>query len=491
MKQSLRLWSALLILTACSAPGSGGEPGKPLSVPRYRLEIGQELHYASKFPYKSPDGSLMIERTSWTFWVLGATEDGGWRLVARRTTSLTNENQPEPLEGSPDNRTPLASCNLLADGRIIPTSRLLSNIEIASIFPRLPADPEQAATGWDAGDDQIGIKAPARMKWSVDKKQAVIEAVVEGPAERVYVGSGKSATYHFDCTRGLVVRVDLESPFAYGQPGKASGTVTLESVARLASDEVKALRDEAERGFKAEASYLDLLAKAKHPSRGTAKPFPEGAKGAVARYFQANDVRIQTQKRLAEAKDILLAAQATTTLPTMRDNLDFWIKSHDKSIKSNSAEAVSWAELIGRPAPDWKLEDLKGQLHAMKDYRGRVVLLDFWYRNCVYCMRAMPQVNGIARHFKGKPVALLAVNIDTEPADAQHVVDTLKITYPVLRAHGDSGESIRGLSVLGFPSLAIIDQDGIVRDIHVGYSDTLGDDVIKAVDGLLGEQNDK
>jgi hypothetical protein len=106
-------------------------------------------------------------------------------------------------------------------------------------------------------------------------------------------------------------------------------------------------------------------------------------------------------------------------------------------------------------------------------------------------MRAMPQVNEVARHFKGKPVALLAVNIDTDPADARHVVDMLKITYPVLRADGDRGESVCKLSVLGFPTLAIIDRDGIVRDIHVGYSDMLDDDVIKAVDALLDEPKGK
>jgi peroxiredoxin len=368
---------------------------------------------------------------------------------------------------------------------------MMSSIEIASVFPRLPADPAQAGTGWGIVDDRNDVTARSRMKWSADTTEAVIETFTEGPAERVYVGSGRNTTFHFDRARGLVVRAEVESPYAFGQAGKASGTIILSGVNRLGSDRVKLMRDEADRGFKAEASYMDLLQKAKHASWGTRKPLPEGAKGAVARYFQANDVRIVTQKRLAKAKEVLVAAQAKTTLPMVRETLDIWIKNHEEHSKANIEEAVRWAEVIGRPAPDWELKDLEGKSHAMKDYRGKVVLLDLWYRNCVWCMRAMPQVNGVSRHFDGKPVALLAMNIDQDPADARYVADKLRITYPVLRAYHESGERMRALFSFGFPTLVIIDRDGIVRDIHDGYSVTLGDDVIKAVDALLDERFDK
>jgi len=491
MNPSLRVVSASLILTVCSTPGSGQEPGKPLPVPRYRLEIGEELHYAFEFPYKNPDGSLLIERTNWTFWVADAIEDGGWRLIARKSTSYAKENEPAPADGSPDNRTSLASCMLFPDGRIVPTSRLMSRIEFASVFPRLPADPREAGTDWDVGDDHNDIKGRSRMKWSADQTEAVIETFTEGPAERVYLGSGKNTTHHLDRARGLVVRAEVESPYAYGQAGKATGTVILKAVDRHGSDRVKVLRDEADLAFKAEASYMDLLEKAKHASGGTRKPVPEGPKGAVARFFQANDVRIVTGKRLAEAKEVLVAARGRTTLPVIRESLDLWIKNHQQFGKSYTEQAVRWAEVIGRPAPDWELKDLEGKSHAMKDYRGKVVLLDFWYRNCVWCMRAMPQVNGVARHFKGKPVALLAMNIDQDQADARYVVDKLGITYPVLRAHEESGERMRTLFSMGFPTLVIIDRDGIVRDAHVGFSDTLGEDVAKAVEALLDEKGDK
>lgn len=44
-----------------------------------------------------------------------------------------------------------------------------------------------------------------------------------------------------------------------------------------------------------------------------------------------------------------------------------------------------------------------GKKHALKHYRGKVVVLDFWYRNCGWCLRAMPQVKEAATHFRGRP----------------------------------------------------------------------------------------
>src|ERR1017187_7665479 len=133
MNPSLRVWSASLILMACSTPGSGQEPTKPLPIPRYKLEVGTELRYAFEFPYKNPDGSLLIERTTWTFWVADTIEDGGWRLIARQSRSYKKENEPAPADESPDNQVSLASCKIFPDGRIVPTSRLMSHIEIASV----------------------------------------------------------------------------------------------------------------------------------------------------------------------------------------------------------------------------------------------------------------------------------------------------------------------------------------------------------------------
>jgi thiol-disulfide isomerase/thioredoxin len=107
--------------------------------------------------------------------------------------------------------------------------------------------------------------------------------------------------------------------------------------------------------------------------------------------------------------------------------------------------------------------------------------MDFWYRGCGWCMYAMPQVKELARDFKDKPVAILGMNTDRDLADARFVVKELALNYPQLQATGLPEK----FAVQGFPTLIIIDQQGTVRDIHVGYSPNLRETVSKKIESLL------
>ena len=137
----------------------------------------------------------------------------------------------------------------------------------------------------------------------------------------------------------------------------------------------------------------------------------------------------------------------------------------------------------GMPAADWKLDDLDGTSHALGDYRGKVVVLDFWYRGCGWCIRAMPQVQQLSEDFKNEPVAVLGMNNDQDEKDAKFVVDAMQLTYPVLKGT----EIPAKYHVHGFPTLIIIDQDGKVHDVHIGYSKTLRADVGKTIKDLLAQ----
>jgi thiol-disulfide isomerase/thioredoxin len=117
----------------------------------------------------------------------------------------------------------------------------------------------------------------------------------------------------------------------------------------------------------------------------------------------------------------------------------------------------------------------------LADYRGKVVVMDFWYRGCGWCMYAMPQVKQLAEDFSGKPVVVLGMNTDREEKDARLVIDTMGLKYPTIHAQ----EIPKKYGVQGFPTLIIIDAEGVVRDVHVGYSPTLRDDLAKKIKGLL------
>ncbi len=135
------------------------------------------------------------------------------------------------------------------------------------------------------------------------------------------------------------------------------------------------------------------------------------------------------------------------------------------------------------------MRDLERRIPAATaDYRGKVVVLDFWYRGCGWCMRAMPQVKQLAQQFKDQPVVILGMNNDDDLADAQFVIDAFKLPYPTLKNHAtadDDGISSK-YAIDGFPTMVLIDQKGIVRDYIVGFSpelhDTLGAKISKLLD---------
>jgi thiol-disulfide isomerase/thioredoxin len=182
-----------------------------------------------------------------------------------------------------------------------------------------------------------------------------------------------------------------------------------------------------------------------------------------------------------KAEAMLKESQAAIQSPVFRDGLDHLLKSHTQMASYTEQQAQNRAEVVGKPAAVWQTKDLQGKEHSLKDYRGKVVLLDFWYRGCGWCMRAMPQVMQLVDDFKDQPVAVLGMNTDGDEKDAQLVVDAMKLNYPVLKAQGLPEK----YKVQGFPTLVIIDPEGKVADFHVGYSPTLREDVAAVIKGLI------
>jgi len=78
-------------------------------------------------------------------------------------------------------------------------------------------------------------------------------------------------------------------------------------------------------------------------------------------------------------------------------------------------------------------------------------------------------------------VAVLGTNTDRNEADAKFVVDAMGLKYATLRAEGIPEK----YGVQGFPTLILIDSEGKVRDVHVGYSPTLRADLTREIEGLL------
>ena len=153
-------------------------------------------------------------------------------------------------------------------------------------------------------------------------------------------------------------------------------------------------------------------------------------------------------------------------MPILRAQIDEQLNRHDRAMVACTRSANQVATLIGHAAEDWEATDLNGRLHRLKDYRGKVVILDFWYRGCIWCMRAMPQVARLAEELRDQPVVFLGMSVDSDENDAKLVAETMGLDYPVLRA----SELRDKCHVPAFPTLMIMDQKGVFADVYVGYS---------------------
>ena len=118
-------------------------------------------------------------------------------------------------------------------------------------------------------------------------------------------------------------------------------------------------------------------------------------------------------------------------------------------------------------APDFTLKSLEGSNLRLEEYRGQVVLLNFWASWCGPCRQEMPLLDRLHHRYEDTGFAVLGVNVEGEVAPAQEIVDKTNVTFPILIDDGQKVSELYNLQAM--PSTVVIDRDGVVRYIHLGY----------------------
>jgi peroxiredoxin len=147
----------------------------------------------------------------------------------------------------------------------------------------------------------------------------------------------------------------------------------------------------------------------------------------------------------------------------------------------------SASTLVAATPADWRATDFDGNSHALADYRGKIVVLNFWHAGCPWCMRSMRHVVALSDEFQGEPVAVLGVNSDEEPSDVRRVATLFRIEFPTLLEERSGPRLQDTYSIDMWPTVVVLDQKGEVRHVHPGYSPTLQDEIAAKVRELLAE----
>ena len=443
-------------LVAGEGVGDGKPEGAKLAaeLPRYRLKVGQQLDYETSSSQKYQSGEFK-SAADWSVWVVTANQDGGWRLLVKKTMWHASGDRPISKDAGAA-QPELAYFDLTPDGRVVGQSSNNFRIDLRDVFPRLPESEQELAAGWaDAGamDERHEYKLVSREKGDVR-----ISDVKTSPMNAIYLVKWQS-TYRFDAERGLIDAADIVFSQDYGIQGKGTGELKLGEVQTLSREALAKLAADTDLYFKAADDYQELVKQAQQDAE-------------------------KFETLYAEAKERLEHAAARLTSAELKSQAEAMLKSHDAAAKYYLEEAKRRAEVVGKEAPTFETTDLDGAERSLADYRGKVVVLDFWYRGCGWCIRAMPQINQVARAFKDKPVAVIGMNTDRKVEDAKFVIEKMGLEYANVKAEGLPEK----FKVQGFPTLVVVDQKGIIREFHVGYSPTLAADLSETINGLLAEK---
>lgn len=136
-----------------------------------------------------------------------------------------------------------------------------------------------------------------------------------------------------------------------------------------------------------------------------------------------------------------------------------------------AASAVILASAAGAavdpPAPAFSLPARGGATIDLAQYKGQVVMINFWASWCVPCRQEMPLLDSIYKKYKPLGFTLLSVNVEPEQKDAESFLKQTPVTFPVVF---DAKSKVSGLyNVQGMPTTVFVDRKGNVRLMHVSY----------------------
>lgn len=151
--------------------------------------------------------------------------------------------------------------------------------------------------------------------------------------------------------------------------------------------------------------------------------------------------------------------------PAQDDFIKCWQDAF-QHMDSTGLNFEGWKNCVrGKHIPDFEVKTVSGKTINSKDLLGKVVVLNFWFIDCLPCIAELPALNLLVKEYKDQPIEFLAFTHDTKERLDTAFFTKHKFDFNIIP--GDS-TVIKQFGEMGYPNTYIIDKSGKVKEIFIG-----------------------
>ncbi len=146
-------------------------------------------------------------------------------------------------------------------------------------------------------------------------------------------------------------------------------------------------------------------------------------------------------------------------------------------------EAMGMAKVPPKAAPDFTLHSIDGKQVSLREYRGKVVFLNFWATWCIPCREEMPALERLHQTYQSQDLAIISIDLKESAEQVRAFFQKHGLSFPALL--DQDGSVFRDYLVAGMPTTYLIGRDGMLLARGVGGRDWLRTEALDLIKELI------